>query len=111
DVGRSTFYAHFTDKQHVLYDSLEELAEFLRTHRDGEAGQLFAFSLPMFEHAHEQRPLLRALLGRRSGAPVQARWQQLLAELVRDELDYRIGESGSPSIKVELVVACVVGAY
>ncbi len=110
DVGRSTFYSHFTDKQQVLYASLDDLGDFLRTHRDTSGEQLFGFSLPMFAHAHEQRHLLRALLGRRGGIPVQERVQHLLSGIVREELAARL-PAGKPAVPLELVVTGVVGAY
>ena len=111
DVGRSTFYTHFTDKRDVLDDSLHGLGEFLRTHRDAAGdGQLFGFSLAMFEHVHEQRPLLRALLGRSGGAVVHHRVDHLLTELVREELTALNADRRS-AVSIDLVVAGVVGAY
>jgi AcrR family transcriptional regulator len=105
DIGRSTFYAHYTDKRDVLHATLDELAEFLRRHRDG-SGELFGFSRALFEHVHEQRPLLRALLGRRGGSVVQARIAQLIGELVHEQLHGR-----ATDVSRELVVDCVVGAF
>jgi AcrR family transcriptional regulator len=105
DIGRSTFYAHYTDKRDVLYDSLDDLAGFLRRHRDG-SGELFGFSLALFEHVHEQRPLLRTLLGRRGGSVVQARIALLIGELVREQLQDR-----ATDVPRDLIVDCVVGAY
>ncbi len=70
DVGRSTFYAHFTDKQDVLFSNLDQLT-FLHPAPRDDPGELFAFSRPMFEHVREQERLVRALLGpakRRAGA-------------------------------------------
>jgi AcrR family transcriptional regulator len=111
DVGRSTFYSHFTDKRDVLDDSLDGLGEFLRTHRDAAGdGQLFGFSLAMFEHVHEQRALLRALLGRSGGAVVHHRVDHLLTGLVREELA-ALGTDRQPAVSIDLVVAGVVGAY
>ena len=93
------------------FDSLDELAEFLRAHADGDGDELFGFSLAMFEHADEERPLVRALLGRRGGAVVQARFQYLLAELVRGELTTRTRRDKPPTPALELIVTGVVGAY
>jgi AcrR family transcriptional regulator len=109
DIGRSTFYTHFTDKRHVLNASLDDLAAFLRDHRDALPGQVFGFSLALFEHAHEQRPLLRALLGRRGSAFVRSRIEHLIAELVREEIDTITGDT--VTVPVEIVVDYVVGAY
>lgn len=107
DVGRSTFYTHFTDKQHVLYATLDGLAAFLRAHGDGD--RLFGFSRAMFEHVHEQRELLRGLFGRRGGTVVQDRIRQVLADLVREDLESRAGPAAS--VPIDLAVDAVVGAY
>ncbi|QYC42459.1 Transcriptional regulator, TetR family [Nonomuraea coxensis DSM 45129] len=108
DVGRSTFYAHFADKQDVLFSSLDELS-FLRPAPVGEGGGLFAFSLPMFEHAREQRRLVRALLGRGGGGNrVVARGERLLTSIVTDEL---LAAGARPSPALDLLATCVVGAF
>ncbi|WP_344491513.1 helix-turn-helix domain-containing protein [Nonomuraea monospora] len=95
DVGRSTFYAHFTDKREVLFSNLDQLA-FLHPAPRGEVGELFAFSRPMFEHVREQERLVRALMGRRGGGLVHARGEQLLAALVKDELLTAGGRASAP---------------
>ena len=107
DVGRSTFYAHFTDKQDVLFSNLDGLG-FLHPEPATRGGELFAFSLPMFEHVQEQRRLVRALLGRRSGGLVLARGEQMIGTLVRNEL---VAAGGRASAGLDLMVACVVGAF
>ncbi|WP_211370370.1 TetR/AcrR family transcriptional regulator [Nonomuraea turkmeniaca] len=107
DVGRSTFYTHFTDKQDVLFSNLDELA-FLHPVPATPSGDLFAFSLPMFEHMREQRRLVRALMGRRSSGLVQTRGEHLLAAIVRDEL---VAAGARASSSLDLLVVCVVGAF
>ncbi|WP_433252661.1 TetR/AcrR family transcriptional regulator [Streptosporangium sp. CA-135522] len=107
DVGRSTFYSHFTDKQDVLLSNLNELA-FLHRPPVGGSRELFAFSRPMFEHVREQERLMRALLGRRGGGPVHAYGERLLADLVRQEL---LAAGAPASAALDLLVVCVVGAF
>ena len=109
DIGRSTFYTHYTDKQHVLDASLDQLATFLRAHSDASGGRLFGFSRALFEHVHEQRDLLRALLGRRGGTVVQNRIRQVLTDLVREDLEPRTGADAD--VPVNIAVDSVVGAY
>ncbi|WP_217707182.1 TetR/AcrR family transcriptional regulator [Nonomuraea rhodomycinica] len=108
DVGRSTFYSHFTDKQDVLLSNLHDLAFLRPAPAGGEPGRLFAFSLPMLEHVREQERLVRALLGRRGGGPVHAHGERLLAGLVRDEL---LAAGARASAALDLLVVCVVGAF
>ncbi|WP_214317848.1 TetR/AcrR family transcriptional regulator [Nonomuraea sediminis] len=103
DVGRSTFYANFTDKQDVLRSNLDELG-FLHPAPAAE-GPLFAFSLPMIEHVAEQRQLVRALLGKRGGGAVMAHGEKLLGDVIREELLVRGWQAPEP------VVTCVVGAF
>lgn len=121
DVGRSTFYAHFTDKRHVLDDSLADLSGFLRARGRASVEPIFGFSLAMFEHAREQRELATALLGRRGGAFVQERIATMLGELARDDLrslaqhpDGPAGTSAGNLIgttPIDLVATGVVGAF
>ncbi|MDH2425420.1 TetR/AcrR family transcriptional regulator [Sphaerisporangium sp. TRM90804] len=106
DVGRSTFYAHFTGKQEVLFGDLGGLA-FLHPAPSTD-GPLLAFTLPVFEHVADERSLVRALLGRRGGAAIVARGEQMLARVVREEF---LARGAAPSVFLDLTVTCVVGAF
>ena len=90
DVGRSTFYAHYADKEDLLQGSLENLRQHLEARaratqqRSGPGVPLaLAFCLPMLEHAGENRALFAAMVGRRSGALLQDLVHDIWADLVR----------------------------
>lgn len=110
DIGRSTFYAHFTDKSDVFDDTIEELSGFLREH-SGEGDELFTFSLPMFEHIVEQRPVVRALFGKDGHSSAMRTTTVALKGVAVDELRARFAESSPEPRRVHLVADFVVGAY
>ena len=87
DVGRSTFYLHFADKEEVLAGGFADVGKALRAQlaRSGEARPL-AFSRGLLEHALEHLRVWRALVGRRAAHVVQGKMRALVVELVREDL-------------------------
>jgi AcrR family transcriptional regulator len=93
DVGRSTFYTHFADKEDLVAGGLEDLRTTLRAQvvaPAGDDGRPLGFSRGLVEHAHEQQRLFRALIGKRSGQLVQKMFRQMVLELVREDLGGRL---------------------
>lgn len=90
DIGRSTFYMHYDSKEQLLERGLDDLRQALRRSVcRNERGQpdVLPFLRGLIEHAHEQRKLFRALIGRRSGHVVQMRFKDMVLGLVREDLD------------------------
>ena len=85
DVGRSTFYVHFADKENLLLSGFDELHRSMDELR-AQADQSFGFLQPLAEHAAENRRLVEALLGRQSGQRVHWRFRDVLRALVQSEL-------------------------
>jgi AcrR family transcriptional regulator len=109
DIGRSTFYAHFTDKRDVFEDTIDDLADFLRS--APPTGQLLRFSLPLFEHINEQRAVISALFGRGGSAVALERTRIALTAFVVDDLAVFAAAQSIPRERVDLIAEMVVGAY
>jgi AcrR family transcriptional regulator len=84
DVGRSTLYTHFADKEDLLLSGFDDLHASLGMHL-GQPGT-FGFIAPLVEHARENVKLFRAVVGRRSGQSVQRRFRDVVTQLVEVEI-------------------------
>lgn len=107
DVGRSTFYTHFADREDLLLSGFANLKQALRASAVlGDARAGLGFSRGLLQHADENRRLFRALIGKRTGLVVMRRFRQLVLELTEEELSSSL--SGQT---LALTTAWVTGGF
>ncbi len=103
DVGRSTFYAHFRDKEDLFLSGFDE--DLRQTFGPPEAsaqeaGSAESPSLRLFRHAARHGNLYRVLARRRGAWPVvRRRMEETLAEVFKQ----RLREAPLQQVPVEVV--------
>lgn len=98
DVGRSTFYSHYRDKDDLLLSSFaamrEELRRELDSMRPGHVADPARPAAIIFEHAYRHRRVYQALCGRRGGTLVQRHLHDQIRLLVTDHLRPHLATAG-----------------
>jgi AcrR family transcriptional regulator len=99
DVGRSTFYVHYRDKEALLMASFDAMGEQLEHALDGiAAADAIDVALPaalLFEHAYRNKRVYRALCGYQGGALVQRHLRRLIGDVLRKRLRPHQTRSGT----------------
>ena len=113
DIGRTTFYAHYFDKEDVLNSMVEEqLERFTHQFAHATARQRVMPSLELFEHIyHSPHQHLRALMRGRAGEPLWEALQTALCQAIEPALSTLCAEKRSPSIPLPVVSQYLAGAF
>jgi AcrR family transcriptional regulator len=108
NVGRSTFYTHYKDKEALRQATMADHLQIIGQARESERGRdrVFTFSLPMFEHAFAFGPLHRALIADRRD-PIHDQLRGEVRKAVRMELAGRVPDD----IPDEIAVEFLTGAF
>jgi AcrR family transcriptional regulator len=114
EIGRSTFYAHYFDKEDVLASIAEQMLEtFGQQLFKRDAGQGIVPSLELFRHVyqHPQRQHFQAMLRGRAGELLWETGQVLLSRNIEQALTSACAGKHSPSIPLAVVAQYLAGAF
>ncbi|HYP41998.1 MAG TPA: TetR/AcrR family transcriptional regulator [Chloroflexia bacterium] len=111
NVGRSTFYAHFLDKEDLLQIQVAELVVNLGRHMErGGAGNRIVPSLELLRHLRESYALIRALVRGRAMETVLKTMQTHLSLHVEARLARSLPSGSAPAVPLPVVAQYVAGA-
>ncbi|HEX7587977.1 MAG TPA: TetR/AcrR family transcriptional regulator [Anaerolineae bacterium] len=118
NLGRSTFYAHYHDKDDLLTGEFEHFKKIFQQYdaqpptdkrrmRSVESSPSLAF----FRHAGEQHRLYKAMVGKRGGEAVRKLLYQYITGLMRRHLEMQIPDNNSTAVPREVAVHYFISSF
>ncbi len=112
NVGRSTFYAHYQDKEDLVNSNLKEILDDLSQHIDDNApdNQQIMPTLALFKHVQEQQHLFAAMKGGRGLDLLLEKGQVYWSKKIEIQLQSLFPQGQTSAVPLSLVAGYLSGA-
>lgn len=117
NVGRSTFYTHFRDKDDLLVSGIHHMVRSVQPLGLPSSAKPYEkivwFSLPIFRHIAQQRHRGEAQMGVKGRAILHGHLQKVLTQLIASEVrkDIQSQRPRAGQIPSDLLVECVASTF
>src|SRR5215213_7713100 len=113
DVGRSTFYAHYTDKESLLLSQIEQVIHAMDEYASDSDSAHHGLlpSLALFHHVKEQRHLMQAFVWGRGAEILTQDFQGQISKMIEQNLRAMTGGTVVFSIPVPVVAKFVMSTF
>lgn len=110
DVGRSTFYAHFTDKEDLLLSGYQHVFYWLQKRLEQDETERIAPSLDLFQHVQAMHKLYLALVRSQKVDMFYKQGQKFLFGIIEKRINSLRDEKKIPPIPVAILANHLSGS-
>lgn len=111
DVGRSTFYAHFQDKDDLMIYGFMHLMEYLTeaVSQPGGESQRLLPTCELLEHVQESQHLMRSMINGRGFELFMEKGQEYWSSKIAADLQARLPAGQQPTVPIPVIAQFAAG--